>query len=157
MPAASAVASPSISYAYADVLRVDPLYETVRISRPRESCREEPPASRDDPGRAAGGAVVGAIIGGAVGSQIGSGRGRRAATAAGVVAGAVIGSQAARADQPAGDEREPRCRPVEAWEEERRIVGYDVEYRYRGQIFRSRLPYDPGERLRIRITVEPAE
>jgi uncharacterized protein YcfJ len=36
-------------------------------------------------------------------------------------------------------------------------VGYDVEYRYRGDVYMSRLPYDPGERLRVRMTISPAD
>ncbi len=152
-----ALASPHVSYAYAEVLRADPVYETQRVSRPREECTDETVIHRGGEGRRAGGAVVGAIIGGAVGNQIGRGSGRRAATAAGVVAGAVIGSEVAAAEEGPRETIERRCRVIEEWVEERRIVGYDVEYRHRGQLYFSRLPYDPGERLRIRITVEPAD
>ena len=38
----------------------------------------------------------------------------------------------------------------------RQLIGYDVEYRYRGEVYMSRLDYDPGERLRVRISVTPA-
>lgn len=41
--------------------------------------------------------------------------------------------------------------------EERRISGYDVEYRYKGQVYMSRMGYDPGNKLRIRITVAPVD
>jgi len=41
--------------------------------------------------------------------------------------------------------------------EQRRIMGYDVEYRYRGEVYLSRLNYDPGERLRVRVSVSPAD
>jgi uncharacterized protein YcfJ len=41
--------------------------------------------------------------------------------------------------------------------EQRRIAGYDVEYRYRGEVYVSRLNYDPGERLRVRVSVSPAD
>jgi uncharacterized protein YcfJ len=39
---------------------------------------------------------------------------------------------------------------------EERIDGYDVEYEYGGQFFHTRLPYDPGERIRVRVAVTPA-
>lgn len=159
-PLAGADAGPvraNVSYAYAEVLRADPVFTVQRVARPREECTEETVIRRGDDGRRAGGAVVGAIVGGAVGSQIGRGSGRRAATAAGAVAGAVIGSQVAGAEEEARESVERRCRIVEDWTEERRIVAYDVQYRHRGQVYTSRLPYDPGERLRIKITVEPAE
>ena len=51
----------------------------------------------------------------------------------------------------------PRCREVDGGYEERRINGYDVEYRYRGETYMSRLNYDPGERIRVRVSVTPAD
>ena len=45
-----------------------------------------------------------------------------------------------------------RC-PVER--EFRRPIAYDVDYVYKGAKFRSRLPEDPGNRLRIRVSVTP--
>ena len=38
---------------------------------------------------------------------------------------------------------------------EREILGYDVEYRYHGDVYASRLSYDPGARMRVRIDVSP--
>jgi hypothetical protein len=32
-----------------------------------------------------------------------------------------------------------------------------VEYRYRGEVYMSRLDYDPGERLRVRVSVTPVD
>lgn len=40
---------------------------------------------------------------------------------------------------------------------QRRIAAYNVEYRYKGALFMSRMDYDPGNKLRIRITVAPAD
>ena len=36
-----------------------------------------------------------------------------------------------------------------------RPIAYDVDYVYKGTKFRSRLPEDPGKRLRIRFSVVP--
>lgn len=49
------------------------------------------------------------------------------------------------------------CRLVNVVREERRINGYDVEYRYKGLSYMSRMDYDPGNKLRIRVTVAPAD
>ncbi len=38
---------------------------------------------------------------------------------------------------------------------DRRLVGYDVEYVYKGDKFMSRLERDPGNRLRVRVSVVP--
>ena len=47
------------------------------------------------------------------------------------------------------------CRTVPVLYQERRLVGYDVEYAYKGEKYMSRLAVDPGARLRIRIAVVP--
>ena len=49
-----------------------------------------------------------------------------------------------------------RCQVVDGGYQDRRIVGFDVEYRYRGEVYMSRLDYDPGDRLRVRVSVTPA-
>jgi len=47
------------------------------------------------------------------------------------------------------------ARPVVTVGEGRPLLGYDIEYRYRGEVYASRLNYDPGERLRVRVDVSP--
>jgi len=47
------------------------------------------------------------------------------------------------------------CHTVPVVYQERRLVGYDVEYLYKGEKYMSRLAADPGARLRIRIAVVP--
>ena len=44
---------------------------------------------------------------------------------------------------------------VDVERDERRLVGYDVEYQYKGERFMSRLDQDPGNRLRVRVSVVP--
>lgn len=151
----------NVAYGYADVLRVDPVYEYYRVSAPREECYNER-VVRHEPGGGdpTGGTILGAIIGGVVGNQIGSGSGRRAATAAGAVIGGTVGHNVDRNNGGPGrtyEGAERRCRVVEEPREEQRIAGYDVEYRYRGEVYMSRLDYDPGDRLRVRVSVTPAE
>lgn len=46
-----------------------------------------------------------------------------------------------------------RVEPVE--KEFRRTLAYDVDYMYRGSKFRTRMDRDPGNRLRIRISITP--
>lgn len=151
----------SVNYGYADVLRVDPIYETVRFREPREECYDEPVRVRErGGGDPTGGTVLGAIIGGVVGNQVGSGDGRKAATAAGAVIGGAIGRNVDRNN--GGPDRvyegsERRCRVVDVEREDRRIAGYDVEYRYKGDVFVSRLDYDPGNKLRVRVAISPAD
>ncbi len=153
-------AEENVSYAYADVLRTDPVYETYRTSQPREECYDEPVTYREpDGGDPTGGTVLGAIIGGVLGNQVGSGDGRKAATVAGAVIGGAVGRNIDKNNGPPGQTysgTQQRCRVVETPREDRRIVGFDVEYRYRGEVYMSRLDYDPGDRLRVRVSVTPA-
>lgn len=141
-----------VNFAYAQVLRVQAVYADIEVPRAVEYCGEYDRIERTGP-RSAGGTVLGALIGGAIGNQIGSGSGRRAATVAGAVAGGAIGHAAG------GETRvraENRCHLVEEYVVETQVTGYDVEYRYRGEVYMSRLDFDPGDRLRIRVSVAPA-
>ncbi len=146
----------SAHYAWADVLRVDPIYDTVSVTRSRRECHDEQVVERHQ-GNGTAGAVLGAVVGGVLGNTIGKGDGRKAATVAGAVAGGAIGHGAATRND--GDTRyaQTRCRDVPEVSHERRISSYDVEYRYHGDVYISRLDYDPGERLRVRVSVTPAE
>jgi uncharacterized protein YcfJ len=164
----------STRYGWAVVLRVDPIYDQADAGSANgpDECVEAPPAPTPPPppprqDTRGGGTVIGAIVGGVVGSLFGKGDGRRAATAVGAVAGGVIGHNVAasndqRAAQfepvspPPGAGGEPRC-PDASNNAQRRIVGYDVEYRYGGEVYMARLAYDPGDRMRVRISVVPAE
>ena len=162
-------------YGWADVLRVDPVYEegpspTDQSATPPQPCYEEqvpvrtpPVAQEDDSGKRAVGGVLGAIVGGILGHQVGRGDGRNIATVGGAAAGAVVGSKLA-----ADNDREERDAPVQKYtivrhcpggesKGGRHITAYDVEYRYRGDVYTSRLSYDPGDRIRVKVNVTPAD
>ena len=47
------------------------------------------------------------------------------------------------------------CHLVPVSREFRRPIAFDVDYMYKGMKYRSRLPSDPGNRLRVRISVTP--
>lgn len=85
----------NVTYGYAQVLRVSPIYEMVRVRSVGQRCRET---------------------------------------------GAAPGL---------------RCQPVPVEREERRLAGFDVEYQFKGEKYMSRLPSDPGSRLRVRMSVVP--
>lgn len=59
--------------------------------------------------------------------------------------------------EQAPDETSPvNCRAVPVEREFHRPIAYDVDYAYKGAKFRSRLPEDPGNRLRVRVSITPA-
>ena len=74
----------NVSFAYADVLRTEPVFEIFRNPNPREECYDERVVTqKPDGGDPTGGTVLGAAIGGVLGNQVGGGSGRTAATVAG--------------------------------------------------------------------------
>jgi uncharacterized protein YcfJ len=163
--------SAAYDYDYARVTHVEPRMRQVSVSVPRRECYED---SGYDPGYhpaynqgrerpAAGGMILGGLIGAVIGHQIGHGRERGVGTVAGAVIGSAIGHDAAtqrRDDGPYGYSQsrgEPgqRCETRYSEQVEQRIDGYRVSYRYNERDYQTVLPYDPGERLRVRVTVRP--
>jgi len=158
------------NYDYARVVDVQPMTTRVRVTTPRRECwdetrvddRSHAVAASPLPKTTAGGAVLGGIIGGVLGHQIGHGQGRDAATAAGVVIGAAVGAQQAQrragyASSPPREYTVQRCetRYQETWEE--RTDGYRVTYVYNGRRQVTEMPNRPGDRIRVRVDVSPAE
>jgi uncharacterized protein YcfJ len=150
-------------YDYAKVISSQPIIDYVTVKTPVRECWEEMQYyTVDRRARHGGGAtLVGAIIGGVIGHQVGSGRGNDAATVAGSLIGAAIANDASRRRYDGyGEERV--ARPVERCEtrfqahQEERIDGYRVTYRYHGQKYSTVMPYDPGQKIRVRVDVRPA-
>ena len=146
-------------YDYAKVTNVEPLYRTVRINTPRQECWDEERVNYNQGYRSGTPMIIGGLIGGALGHQIGKGRGKDVAT----VAGALLGGSIARDVQQKNSGGrtntyfETVCRTVDDYHTEERIEGYRVSYKYRGQIYTSRMDREPGKRVRVRVRVSLAE
>jgi uncharacterized protein YcfJ len=141
---------------YGRVVQVKPQIE--QINRPRQECRTEYVQVQQPAQRSAGGSIVGGIAGALLGSQIGGGHGKTAATAAGAIAGAVVGDRVDNQNvQPGGvtEQAVKQCRTVDIWES--RTNGYEVTYDYRGRNYTSIMSFDPGQRVRLRVSVEPMQ
>ncbi len=145
----------NVSYGYATVLRVNPAYETFRTVDQQQQCDDEGGYQRVRKDTT-GATVLGALVGGALGNQVGKGDGRKAATIAGAVVGGAIGHNVAK-NGDSGYYQQGPCRIVDVEREDRRPVGYDVEYNYKGDVYVARMPYDPGNRIRVRVSVVPAD
>ena len=154
------------AYDYAKVVDVEPLTTRVRVSTPQRECWDE---TRYDRGRQYGGhgpqvagtTLLGAAIGAVIGHQIGDGQGRKAATAGGAVIGAAIGHQQGMRRYGAVSPPQPhtvqRCETRYHDEYQERVDGYRVTYVYHGRRQVTQLPYRPGDRIRVRVDVSPAE
>src|SRR5690606_11810220 len=116
---------------YARVLRAQPVYQTLRATAMVEECEDGASPVDEEPRRGGLARVVGAV--------------KDALTP-----GSEAGENAAAAAKP----REG-CTLVPTEREFRRPIAYDVDYVHHGVKYRSRMPYDPGNRLRVRVSVTP--
>ena len=116
---ATVVQAENVRYAYAQVLKVTPVYQTLTATRTEQQCDPNAPPEDSKLSRVVG-AVKDAL--------------RRA---------------------PETGPQSANCRQVPVVREFRRPIAYDVDYTYRGAKYRSRMPEDPGNKLRIRVSVVP--
>ncbi len=143
--------------AMANVVGVAPITE--QVNRPTQQCWTETqqvtqavPQQRNYLG-----AIVGGVAGGLLGSQVGRGNSRVAGAAVGAGVGAVAGD--AVANQNRSDNTVTtttpvqRCRQVDNFQAV--TTGYMVTYECDGQRFSTRLPYNPGNQLRVNVAVTP--
>ena len=110
---------------YAQVLRVQPVYQTLHATRSEQRC--DPP----DDGSATHPKGISRLVG--------------------AVRNALAKDAPRDGDEPEGT----NCRTVQVEREFRRPIAYDVDYIYKGMKYRSRLGEDPGNRLRVRVSVTP--
>ena len=106
-----------------------------------------------DSSRPMAGAVIGGAAGGLAGAQVGKGNGKTTATAVGAIAGSMIGDRVQN-PQPVsgyGTHSTEQCRTVETPRDV--IKGYTVVYRYNGHDVTTTLPYDPGNTVRVGVSL----
>lgn len=148
---------------FARVINVTPQVEQVNV--PRQECRTEYETSQRYPQReqerSAGGSIIGGIAGGLIGSQVGGGNGRIAAAAVGAITGAIVGDRVDNGNnnnnnnaQPVYESRPIRqCRNIDSWET--RTTGYAVTYEYQNRTYTTVMPYDPGNRIKLHVSLTP--
>lgn len=138
---------------YARVVDVDPIVRRVAVDTPQRDCWYEDRPVYGEP-RSATPAILGAIIGGVVGHQFGSGHSRNVGTVAGAVLGASVGRDVSVRGAGVETRSIERCevRGYREWEE--RVDGYRVTYVYRGREYRTVMPYDPGNRVQVRVGMD---
>jgi uncharacterized protein YcfJ len=158
----------------AKVLDVDPIYETVSVYVPEEHCWSTPKRHRRHQSKyydykqnkSYTGAIAGGIIGGVIGNQFGHGSGKKAMTVAGSLLGLSIGHDLSQNTSYRYDDhydkanhrykgRNKHCETTSRYESRDEIAGYRVKYRYKGKRFWTRTQNHPGDRIRVRVKVEP--
>lgn len=144
-------------YDYAEVIAVDPIVKYVRVAAPRQECWEERVPAYQSRYTSATPMIVGGIIGGAIGNKVVSGH-----KDLGIAAGALLGGSVARdlhhrhrAQYGGYSSVQTRCEQVVDYHQEERVEGYRVTYRYKGETFTTRTHRDPGDQIKVRVSVKP--
>lgn len=110
---------------YAQVLRVEPVFQTLSATRMEQQCNGKPvPAKVPE-------------------------------KALSRIVGKVKDALNPKGDAVAASTDNADCHFVPIQREFRRPIAFDVDYMYKGMKYRSRLPGDPGNRLRVRVSVTP--
>jgi len=168
---AASAAPPTVSYAYAPVVDVQPIVRMVQVERPRRECWEEqiyeqhPTRSAVGPLGNAGATIAGGILGGVIGHQFGGGSGQDAMTALGALMGAAIASDRSSrraygyssAAHEVGPVTVERCQTTSERFQEERLEGYRVTYQYLGRAYTMRTREPPGEQVKLRVQVAPMQ
>jgi uncharacterized protein YcfJ len=156
------------TYDYARVVTVDPVVETYQVNQPVEQCWDEKVPTRHNQAsksRSRTPEVLGAIIGGLIGNQIGKrggGNARDVATVAGAVLGGSFGHDTKNNNrrrheryQNARYETVQRCQVNDLYVTKEHVVAYDVAYKYRGDVFYTQMSQHPGDKIKVKVTVNP--
>ena len=146
--------SENIQYGYATVLSAEPIVKLFSISRPEKECWDETVQANNGKGSRTH-TIMGALIGGAIGNALGHNKSNKRV---GAVAGALLGGSIAKDNQR--KERSQynvvtRCHTSRVSSEEERVIGYRVTYHYQGKTYTTRMKRDPGNSLRVRLSVSP--
>ena len=104
------------------------------------------------------GMAVGGILGGVIGHQVGKGSGKKLATALGAIIGAGIGHDAVNGHVQSSQrqrytEYQEQCEVQHQVSYDEVVDGYAVTYRYQGERYHIEMPYHPGKRIKLRISV----
>ena len=150
-------------FVYGKVISVTPIYREIRVSHPVQECWSEPvryPRRDRYVDNSLGNTVAGGLIGGIIGNQIGKGRGKKLATAVGTIVGAQIGHDSSgrshEKESYGGYTRyEEHCETRDRVSYEEVVDSYRVSYRYKGKRYQTNMPYDPGKKIKLKLTVEP--
>lgn len=139
----------NVRYDYAQVLHVEPVFQTLRATRTEEHC--EPVTTR----------TLAPVQVTGEGEEDKGGFRRLWDSVRGIFTTREEGGEGddvalhAHAGSGHAAMLTPECKIVEVGREFRRPIAYDVDYVYKGVKFRSRLPEDPGNRLKLRVSITP--
>lgn len=151
---------------YAKVTHVEPIFETLVHSVPKEQCWNERVRSRKDyRPESTTPVLLGALIGGAIGNELGHRkRNKQVGAVVGGLLGGSIGQDIARDSRRHHNHQHTnhyetieRCEVSYDRHEEQSVVGYDVTYLYHGNKYTTQTDRHPGKKVKVQISVLAVE
>ncbi|WP_281560052.1 glycine zipper 2TM domain-containing protein [Thalassomonas sp. RHCl1] len=161
-------------YARGKVIAATPIYQTVRVEHIHDdSCWRRVSHHHSSSGHYGGNevaaTVVGAVIGGTVGHVLFKKSDLKGVgTVAGAIIGGSVGNEIGHSNHSyrksrhshnhsgyhhASHRKVLHCsREYSSFEE---ISGYEVTYKYQGEIYHTRTRHHPGKKIKLRVTVDP--
>jgi len=142
-----------VSYDYGTVVDAKPIYETHRVEQPREECWTETACRQPSADNS-----VGTVVGGALGNTVGHSKKNKQV---GVIVGAVLGGTIGRSvfinrkSQQSRPSTEQVCRTYNDYYEEERLAGFLIRHRYNDETYTTRTKRDPGDTIKLRLSVTP--
>lgn len=170
-----------VSYDYVPVINANPISRIEKHSTPYQDCWTEQvrinnptPVNYNENTytdalfghNSYTGTILGGLVGGGIGNALGHSKSnKKAGAVAGGLLGGAIGYDLTRNrkspvsyyDQQPIYQSQQRCKTRYETYEEERVVGYNVRYRYNGQIYSTRTKTDPGDLIRLKIVATPME
>jgi uncharacterized protein YcfJ len=146
---------------YARVMHVEPIYKTVRVNYPEKHCwhkEARKPIKHRVSHTAPEKLILGGIIGGVIGHELGRNHNQELATVTGAVIGTAIAHSANAQYYHNGEYRthqRKHCRVENHYRTEQRLKGYRVTYRYKGDLYTTRMREHPGKRIRVNFEITP--
>ena len=141
---------------FARVVDSQPIYETVSYQEPIQKCHYETRMVRYGGNDSKTAIIVGSLIGGAIGNKLGH---KKSNQRVGAVAGAILGGSIASDLQGKNKhyhgKRERVCMTTEKIRYKQELSGYNVTYKYRGRTYSTVMDQQPGDRIRIAVSLRP--
>lgn len=146
----------------AKVKHVIPIYKTFEHRIPEETCWTESVRRERHHRASPTGMIIGSLIGAAIGHSAGHGRhNKKLGAVIGSAVGATIGNDIAHHKRHAKHrshrdyEEVERCEVRYTTRTEERIAGYDVTYKYRGEVYTTHMHKHPGKRIKVKVSLSP--
>ena len=147
---------------YARVVSVEPITKTIHVSWPRQDCWQEQVSHYEQANqRTATPIIVGAVIGGLIGNKLGhNSDARKGGLLVGSILGGSIGRDIGRRNTALGHQHyttKQQCKTYQDHHKEEQITGYQVAYKYHGNVYHTQTHNHPGKRIKVNVTITPIE